>query len=420
MHMLGEKTLNRARLQQHARANRRQVVENTLKLLAQPSENPPGDTRKVANAVISILEGITGVATSRHVSADHIHNIVAKVSGRSAGKRLIFNGHLDTFPMGQSVGWLRNPLGEESEGRLYGLGVADMKGGLAASIFALANLAAFRDFWSGEAVVTFAGDEETMGTLGSKFLIDTVPEATGDAVICADVGSPSVLRVGEKGLLWLKIAAAGKSSHAAHVHRGKCAIEALLQAMTSIKALTAMRPDNRPDVEAVVRKAAEVSEKYSGAGESEVLLGLTVTFGTISGGQLPNLVADRAEATADIRIPLGISVRNVLDAIDRSLADMPEIRVEVLRSYEASWSDPEHRLVELLKAAATDVLGIKPVVNMRVGASDSRLHRLAGMPTFVCGLTPNNMGAADEFVEIEELTGLGEILTLAAYDFLSE
>jgi len=64
-------------------------------------------------------------------------------------------------------------------------------------------------------------------------------------------------------------------------------------------------------------------------------------------------------------------------------------------------------------------MGLTPVVNMRVGASDSRLYRVAGHPAVVCDLTPNNMGAANEFVEAEELMSLGQVLTLATFDFLN-
>lgn len=420
MDVLNANQRGRTSLEQLARGNRRQVVEHTLKLLARPSENPPGNTSSVADCAIEILEKIPGVSVKRYVSADHVHNLVAIVAGHSSGKRLIFNGHLDTFPMGNKAHWTRDPHGEEHGGRVYGLGVSDMKGGLAASMFALSNLAASKKHWTGEAVITFAGDEETMGVLGSKYLIDHVAEATGDAVICADVGSPSVLRVGEKGLLWLKISAKGRSAHAAHVHRGVSAINKLLDGLARIRALTAMKPSGREDVEAVVRAAAPISERFSGEGESEVLLNLTVTIGTISGGRLTNLIADQAEATADIRIPLGISTQDVLDAIGLAMADLPGIEIEIIQRYEPSWTDPAHPLIGSLKRAAREVMNIEPVVNMRVGASDARLHRLAGMPTIVCGLTPNNMGAADEFVDVEELMSLGEILTLAAFDFLSD
>ena len=70
-------------------------------------------------------------------------------------------------------------------------------------------------------------------------------------------------------------------------------------------------------------------------------------------------------------------------------------------------------------AASRQVFKGEPVVNMRVGASDARLYRRAGIPTIVCGLTPNNMGAADEYVTAEELTGLGRVMAIASFDYLS-
>jgi succinyl-diaminopimelate desuccinylase len=55
---------------------------------------------------------------------------------------------------------------------------------------------------------------------------------------------------------------------------------------------------------------------------------------------------------------------------------------------------------------------------MRVGASDAPLCRASGVSSVVCVLTPNNMGAADEYVAIEELKSLSEIFALSAFDFL--
>ena len=65
------------------------------------------------------------------------------------------------------------------------------------------------------------------------------------------------------------------------------------------------------------------------------------------------------------------------------------------------------------------MLGVTPARNMRVGASDARLYRRAGVPTVVCGLTPYNMGSADEYVDMSELLALGDIFVLTAYDFLN-
>ena len=50
-------------------------------------------------------------------------------------------------------------------------------------------------------MITVSGDEENMGVLGTKYVLDTVPNASGDAMICGDIGTSKVLRFGEKGLL---------------------------------------------------------------------------------------------------------------------------------------------------------------------------------------------------------------------------
>src|SRR5438876_1094379 len=78
-------------------------------------------------------------------------NLVTRIAGGGPGRRLVFNGHLDTFPRGDAASWTRPPLGGIIEdGRIYGRGAADMKAGLAASILAALLLAERRDAWRGE------------------------------------------------------------------------------------------------------------------------------------------------------------------------------------------------------------------------------------------------------------------------------
>jgi succinyl-diaminopimelate desuccinylase len=408
----------RTSLKQAAQERRREAVDLTLRLLSKPSENPPGDTRGVAREIVELFAA-SGIDAKIHAPATEIHNVVAQVSGNGKGPRLILNGHLDTFPLGNLSGWTFAPAGMEHDGKLYGLGVSDMKGGLAASIFTLRNLAAQREIWPGEVVAVFAGDEETMGVLGTQFLLDTVPEARGDAVICADAGSPKVLRIGEKGLLWLRISATGRSAHAAHVHRGDCAIDKLMAALSGIAGLRDVPVASREDVRSVIERARSVSERLSGAGESEVLQNVTVTFGTVNGGRLPNLISDSAVATADIRLPLGYAADDAKKAVSEIVAGMEGISIDFIRAYDPSWTRPDHPLVKSLQSACREILDTDPVLNMRAGASDARLYRRAGIPTVVCGLTPHNMGAADEYVDVDELCSLGVMMTMAAYDYLN-
>jgi succinyl-diaminopimelate desuccinylase len=409
----------RRRLAEWLDARTDALVEAARHLVAVPSPTPPGDTNAAADAVLALVRGEPAIETEVHRPAPHIANVALRVRGARPGLRLILNGHLDTFPLGDPTRWSADPRGEARDGRLYGLGVCDMKGGVAASLFALMALSQVRDAWRGELVGTFAGDEETMGVLGTQALLDDVPYARGDAMISADAGSPRVLRCGEKGFVWLAIVAEGRSAHAAHVHRGVSAIERLMTVMSRIAELRAFPVAAPEAVTRAIKGGASLSEPLSGAGETTVLQSVTVTFGTIQGGRLRNLVPDHAEATADIRLPIGVALGDILSAIRKIVAEAEGVRVTVVRSFEATWTDPSHKIVGCLAAACEEALGVAPAVTMRVGASDARLYRRAGVPSVVCGHTPNNMGAPDEYVEIRELSHLALILTFAAFDYLS-
>lgn len=405
---------------------REAVVELTRQLVAVPSPNPPGDTAAVARLAAELVRAIAPSAeVELHETGPGIVNLVARVAGRGArggaGRRVIFNGHLDTYPVNEALPWTVDPLGGAlREGRLYGRGAADMKGGIAASMVAFSLLAAHADAWSGEAVLALAGDEESMGPLGTKWLMDNVAHATGDAVIIGDAGSPRVLRFGEKGFLWIEIEAVGRASHGAHVHLGENAIDRLRAALDVLAGLRALAPEAPAGVLAAIEAARPVSEPLSGAGEAEVLRSVTVNIGRIEGGTSTNLVPASARASADIRLPVGLAAAHVEAILAEKLGALPGIAWRVLRRFEPNHTDPSHPVVQAVARAAGEVLGGACAVNMRVGGSDARWFRMAGLPTVVYGPTPHNMGGADEFVLVEELEQVARVHALAAFDILTD
>jgi acetylornithine deacetylase/succinyl-diaminopimelate desuccinylase-like protein len=367
-----------------------------------------------------MLARIPGIEMRRFEPQGGIVSLLAHLRGRLPGRRLIFNGHLDTFPIGDEAGWTLPPLsGAVCNGRIYGRGVSDMKGGIACSILAASLLAQHAQAWDGEVVLTLAGDEENMGSLGTGHLLTTVPEARGDANICGDVGSPVVLRFGEKGLLWIEVEALGVAAHGAHVHKGVNAIDRLRIALDRVKELEHL-PVVAPDaVTRAIAEAGSVSEAVSGAGETAILQRVTTNIGTVAGGASPNLVPRRAVAEIDIRLPIGVTTDLLEQKLDASLGPLEGVSWRVLRRFEPSFTDPAHEIVVRVREVAREVLGTTPAVNMRVGGSDSRWYRMHGVPTVVYGLTPFNMGAADEHILIEELRVVAKVHTLAAFDFLS-
>jgi succinyl-diaminopimelate desuccinylase len=393
------------------------------KLVKIPSESPTSDTRQIAQMVKEFLQSIDGAEVSLHTLEEPIVNVVARIKGNGPGKRLIFNGHLDTYPVGDKTAWTVDPFGAlVKDGRLYGRGSSDMKGGVASYMLAFKLLAECRSDWSGEVVLTLAGDEETMGTKGTKYLLDTVPEATGDAMICGDVGSPTVLRFGEKGLLWLELNAVGKPGHGAHVHKGINAIDLLIEGVTKINDTLRNHPiDNVEKVSKAIIEASEVSEQISGKGETEVLQTVTVNFGMIEGGISANLIPDKASAKADIRLPVGTTIAQIEQKIKEIIDPIEGLSFNIVRQYEPNWSDVEHEIFPLTEQNVRHITGQSPVITMRVGASDARLYRIhKNVPTVVCGLTPYNLGGPDEFIELSELVDVAKIHTLTAFDYLSK
>ena len=401
-------------------AGQADLVQWTLALVRAASPNPPGNTQAAAAAAAAIIRAaVPDAEVEILASSGTVTNLVARIHGAAPGRRVVFNGHLDTYPVGTLSSWTTDPAGEYRDSRIYGRGAADMKGGIAASIAALAALARQREHWHGEAVLTLAGDEESMGPLGSRWLMDRVPHASGDAVIVGDTGSPHVLRFGEKGFLWVEVQAIGRPAHGAHVHLGDNAVEQLMTALARVQAMGGMAVAAPEAVRAAIAASKAISEPLAGAGEAGVLERVTVNIGRIEGGTSTNLVPDRASAGLDIRLPVGVAAGDAVAALAQAL-DLPGISHMVTRRFEPNYTDPSSSLVSICAAAAREVIGADVAVNMRVGGSDARWFRMAGLPTVVYGPTPHGMGGPDEWVDVAELDQVARVHALTAFDLLRE
>lgn len=397
-----------------------EVSALAVALVQVPSENPPGDTSALVSFIEKFLRSEPALESRRVTARAPIVNLIVKLRGRKPGRRLIFNGHLDTFPVGSASDWSAPPLGGEIIGGcLYGRGSSDMKAGLAVGLVTAKLLAKRRAELTGEFVLALVGDEETGGVWGTQHLIANDPDGRGDAVLSADAGSPSVLRFGEKGQLWLELVASGRASHGAHVHLGENAIERLMAALARLSELRKTRCRVPEDIVAAVEEASSVSEAVSGKGETATLLSVTVNIGVISGGTTVNIVPDQASARVDVRFPPGLTVSGLVETAKALIADCVGVRLEVLSSTEANWTEPGNEIVETVARNACETIGAAPARNMRLGFSDARFYRLAGIPAVVFGPTPYGMGGVNEHVRLEELRTVFEVHALSAYDYLT-
>lgn len=402
-----------------ARNRQPELIARTQELVRLDTQTPPSDTRRAADVAARMLSDIPGVEVMLWESVSPVMNLVARLDGGRPGRRLVFSGHLDTYPIGEGD-WTHPPLGGEvHDHRLYGRGSADMKGACVTMIETLRILAEHARPFPGEIVLALAGDEERMGELGTQWLIDNVPEVHGDGVIVADVGGPHTVRLGEKGMIWLDLYAHGRQAHGAHVHAGVNAAERLINVLLDLRRLEKMTPEHLPEVDEIISHAASCP----GADDQNaraVMSRVTVNVGIISSGTSANLVPAGAEAKLDIRIPLGLDVKSVEAEIAGILTNHEGIRSSVTRRYEPTWTAADSRVAVACLAAAEQMLGRTAFPDMRIGGSDARLWRRAGFETVVHGLTPANLGSPDESLDAEELWQLLAIECLAAQKFLSE
>ena len=401
-----------------ARSRADALAESTARLVRINSQTPPSATRPVAEAAAAMLADAPGVTLNLYESEPPVTNLVARLEGGRPGPRLLLNGHLDTYPIGDRTDWTHDPLGGEfADGRLYGRGSADMKGGIAALIETVRLYAERMRPFPGEIVLALAGDEERMGEFGTQWLIDHVPEVRGDGVLVADAGGPSALRLGEKGMVWVDLAAEGLQAHGAHVHAGTNAIDQLVDALLDLRAIESM-PVRAPADAAGVMEAATAFPGADGPAARATMKRVTVNVGTVSGGVSSNLVPPRASAGLDIRIPLGLTVHDIEDSIRKRLSHRPGLSWNVTRRYEPTWTPISAPIANACLSAARQVLDGSAWADMRIGGSDARLWRRAGMEAVVLGPTPHNLGAPDENIETKELWRLLAIYSLAATNFL--
>lgn len=390
-------------------------------LVKRPSENPPGDVRAATEYLAAWL-GERGLAPRiiETKPADGLLNFVVEAAGAGPGRHVILNGHTDTFPVGDRTLWSADPFsGAVADGKIHGRGVADMKGGLAASVVAFALLAARRQAWRGRLTLAVVCDEETMGPWGANWLVDRDPKLTGDAVVIGEPSSPKTIRFGERGFVWLRVTTRGRSSHAAYPHHGWNAIAAMTRLLAALAALET-RPWPVPeDFLRAIDAARATTDELLGAGTTDVLSAVNVNLGTIRGGTKINLTADHCEAEVDIRLPPGVSGAAMLQHVGRIVRGERGADYEVLSRSEPNYSPPEHALFTLMSKNVAETTGAAPGLTIGAPATDSRVFRRAGMPVAVFGPRPYNLGAADEHITVTDYLDTIRVHALTALDFLT-
>jgi succinyl-diaminopimelate desuccinylase len=360
-----------------------EVVNLTRALVRKDTRNPPGGERAAADVCREALAPL-GAGFAEVEPVPGRVSLIATIGDGAPGRpTLIVNGHLDVVPVDRSA-WEHDPFGAEvADGRIYGRGTTDMKGGIAAAICALTTLRRAGVAPAADVVFHLVADEERGGALGTAVLADRGLIA-GDACL---VPEPTSLAVGvaERGLLVVTITTYGRPAHGSRPREGVSAIETAARVVLSLHAADFGDP-------------------------AHLLLGTpTANVGEISGGSGHNTVAEQCRLVVDRRVLPGATREDavrVLKARIDALAD-PELRydLDVTTFGEASEMAADHPFAEAIGRAVERVTGARPPVVGMPFTTDARFVRnQAGIPAVVCG--PGDIGLAhgnDEWVAIDRL-----------------
>jgi acetylornithine deacetylase/succinyl-diaminopimelate desuccinylase family protein len=391
--------------------------------IREPSPNPPGDTRRAAAVVTRYLAN-RGIEASIVAPREDLPNVVAEFEGERSGRRLVMNGHIDVFPVGDGSGWSRDPWsGTLEDGCVHGRGACDMKAGTAASVIAFSYLHARRAALAGSLGLTAVSDEETGGRWGSRWLLENDTRWHGDCMINAEPSGLQTVRFAEKGTLRLTFTVRTAGAHGAYLHKSESATRIAASLVNRLGQIEAIVPDLVPSLRAYlalpdVRAAAD---RAMGVGAADILTRPTLNIGTVQGGLKVNMIPASCAFEADIRLPIGLDAARVMQTIRTILADYPqaEVAVQEAASNPSNSCAHDHPMVGIIARNAEAVSGVRPIAVPSLGATDCKFWRYHKVPAYIYGPAPTRMAAADECVSVEEFMTVIKTHALSAWDYLT-
>ncbi len=367
----------------------------------------------MADLMIELYEDM-GLQVQRQQVEDNRANALGTWAGTGGGKSLMFNGHMDTSYSGREP-WLRHvpgfqPEAFERDGRLYGLGISNMKGALACYLEAVRSLQddgvrlrgdVLIAAVSGEIEKTQYGDAtgaEYRGyAAGSRYLVSH----GGVADMCL-LGEPTEGKVvlGHFGALWLRIRVHGNFIHTAF-SEGKRGENSILRAQQVLEAVQEWIPTWEDDPANAYRGAKAI-----------------VNVGAIEGGfgWRVSRTPHHTDLFLDIRVPptkeMGVAEREVLEWVRSLAARFPDwgVEGEVYVTAPGAEIEEDHELVTAIDTAHTEVFGAKPERDVTRWFSDASALTRYGIPTVNYGTSTGLMDVEHgENLAIEGLVQTAEV-----------
>ena len=373
------------------------AVQLLCDLVAIDSVNPslvPGGAgeRAIADAVAHRLRKAGLDVTTREVQPGR-PNVVGVLEGRRPGPSLMWCGHTDTV----GVAGMDQPFTPVvRDGRVYGRGTQDMKGGLAAILAAAERLAASGGLEAGRLLIAAVVDEE-YASVGADALVE---EWSADAAVVAEP-TDLVVVTGHKGFSWVEVVTEGRAAHGSRPAEGRDAIVRMGRVLQRLEELD---------------RALQARPPHALLGTGSLHASL------ISGGRELSTYPDECRLQLERRTVTGedpdVALAEVTAILERLSAEDREFAARARSLFSRPpFETPEgHALPAALEAALT--AGGRPA---RRGAvtfwTDAAILGHAGTPSVVFGPGGAGLHGLEEHVRIDEVLGCEDALVRAARSF---
>ncbi|MXN65628.1 acetylornithine deacetylase/succinyl-diaminopimelate desuccinylase family protein [Stappia sp. GBMRC 2046] len=408
---------------------REEIVALTQDLIRFPTINPPGDAYQPCAEFIGArlkrrgfeVSFIRGEDTPGDSARYPRMNVVARREGGRPGPCIHFNSHIDVVETGH--GWTVDPFaGIVRDGKVFGRGACDMKGGLAASIIAVEALLELKPDYPGAIEISGTVDEESGGLGGVGYLAGKgyFSRPRVDHVIIPEPLNKERICLGHRGVWWAEIETHGSIAHGSMPFLGDCAVRHMGAVMDRFE---------RELFPRLAAKHTDMPVVPAGARSS------TLNINSIHGGQpegfdgLPSpCVPDSCRMVIDRRFLIEEELDEVKAEVTAILESLKAERgrfsysIRDLLEVLPTMTDREAPVVRAVAAGIEDVLSREPDYVISPGTYDQKHIARIGHLHDCIAYGPGILDIAhrpDEFVGIDDMLDSAKVMARATLALLS-
>lgn len=331
-------------------------------------------------------------------------NVVAVLKGTGGGKSIILNGHIDVVPVGDRKNWTYEPFsGQIENGRLYGRGATDMKGGSAALLMAMEALVKLNIKLKGDVIFESVIEEESGGA-GTLSAVLRGYKADG-----AIIPEPTNFKIFPKqqGSMWFRIIIKGRAAHGGTRYEGVSAIEKSILVIQSLQELEKGR-----------------NEKICDPLYERVPIPIPINIGKINSGEWPSSVADIAILEGRMGVAPEESMSAAQAEMEKCLSGL-QMKDEWFKEnppqiewFGGRWLpgsiEAAHPLMETIAESYTEIMNEPPMIEASPWGTDGGiLSNIGDTPVVVFGPgITETAHDANEHIILEDLYKASEIIAL--------